>query len=315
MASSRSLRDIQRCRGVRTALLVLSLLTRFDVDGARAQTHTLTVVNIGGAVASVPAGIDCGSDCSEVVASGTVVTLTPTASPGSAFVGWGGDSDCTNEERWAPGSTLAWSQNDTDAGTLTYRLYLDSAAQGTLDNVVCDASVPAACMASFPAGFAPAVGAYLMQLRAERSEVSVLSPGVDASVGGGTAEFPTRVTMSADRSCVATFDISAQPFTDVPLVAGTSTVKVVHFHELRARIDTQRASYGLATVSWTDNPLMAGATSVKSVHLIEMRTALDQAYTAAAMATPTYTDPGLGAGIMIQAIHIEELRAFVAALE
>ena len=310
------MRCARRCGGVRTALLRLSLLARVDVDGARAQTHTLTVVNIGGAVASDPAGIDCGSDCAEEVASGTVATVTPTASPGFAFVGWGGDNDCTNEERWAPGSTLAWSQNDTDAGTLMYRLYLDNAAQGTLDNVVCDASVPAACTASFPAGFAPAVGAYLMQLRAERaSVVSALSSGADASVGGGTAEFPTRVTMSENRSCVATFDISAQPFTDDPLVAGATAIKVVHFHELRARIDTQRASYGLATVSWTDNPLVAGATAVRAVHVIEMRTALDQAYTAAAMATPTHTDPGLGAGTMIKAMHISELRAFVAALE
>ncbi len=43
---------------------------------------------------SSPAGIDCGSDCSEAYATGTAVTLT--AAPGGTlpvFLGWAGD--CT----------------------------------------------------------------------------------------------------------------------------------------------------------------------------------------------------------------------------
>ncbi len=54
---------------------------------------TLTVTREGagsGTVASQPPGIACGSDCSEVYARGTVVTLTATASPGSRFHRWEG---------------------------------------------------------------------------------------------------------------------------------------------------------------------------------------------------------------------------------
>jgi Divergent InlB B-repeat domain len=47
-----------------------------------------------GTVTSTPAGINCGSDCSEAYSSGTVISLTATPAAGSIFAGWGGDSDC-----------------------------------------------------------------------------------------------------------------------------------------------------------------------------------------------------------------------------
>lgn len=43
-----------------------------------------------GTVTSSPAGIDCGSDCSETYASQTKVTLSAVADAGSTFIGWGG---------------------------------------------------------------------------------------------------------------------------------------------------------------------------------------------------------------------------------
>ena len=47
-----------------------------------------------GTVTSSPAGISCGSDCSESYAYNTAVTLTATPYPVlSAFTGWSGD--CT----------------------------------------------------------------------------------------------------------------------------------------------------------------------------------------------------------------------------
>lgn len=57
----------------------------FDFD------YRLSVTVAGpGAVTSAPAGIDCGTDCGEVYASGTSVTLTAVAQPGGVFIGWGG---------------------------------------------------------------------------------------------------------------------------------------------------------------------------------------------------------------------------------
>jgi hypothetical protein len=63
------------------------------VQSGGGATFTLAVSRAGtgsGSVASAPAGIACGTDCSEAYASGTGVTLTAAAAAGSVFSGWSG---------------------------------------------------------------------------------------------------------------------------------------------------------------------------------------------------------------------------------
>ena len=65
----------------------------YGLGGASTPTYALTVSKSGtgsGTVTSSPAGISCGSDCSESYASGTSVTLTASAAGGSSFAGWSG---------------------------------------------------------------------------------------------------------------------------------------------------------------------------------------------------------------------------------
>lgn len=49
-----------------------------------------------GRTTSLPGGIDCGTDCSEEYASGTLVTLEAIPDFGSTFVAWAGDADCVD---------------------------------------------------------------------------------------------------------------------------------------------------------------------------------------------------------------------------
>jgi hypothetical protein len=77
--------------------------TNFDLKyanySADPPSFTLDVTTAGagsGTVTSSPAGIDCGSDCTEDYTSGTPVTLTPAPNAGSAFAGWSGDADCSD---------------------------------------------------------------------------------------------------------------------------------------------------------------------------------------------------------------------------
>jgi len=76
--------------------------TTVNAAAAVAATFTLTpmltVVKAGtglGVVTSVPAGINCGADCSEAVTYGSVVTLSAAVTgTGSVFTGWSGGG-CT----------------------------------------------------------------------------------------------------------------------------------------------------------------------------------------------------------------------------
>lgn len=86
------------CSGTGTCTTTLAAATTVTATFTL-TTSILTVTKAGtgtGAVTSMPAGINCGSDCSEAVNYGSVVTLSavPTSGSGSVFSGWSGGG-CT----------------------------------------------------------------------------------------------------------------------------------------------------------------------------------------------------------------------------
>jgi murein DD-endopeptidase MepM/ murein hydrolase activator NlpD len=119
------------------------------------------------------------------------------------------------------------------------------------------------------------------------------------------------ITDSTGVGTIVNDDIA--PFTDAPLTVGTTFVKAVHITELRTRINAVRVARGLDAQTWTDASLSV-AIQIKAAHITEMRTALAQAYAAAKTAAPSYTDSSL-TNIAVKAVHINELRAAVIALE
>lgn len=141
-----------------------------------------------------------------------------------------------------------------------------------------------------------------------------------SGTAGAVGTYPLTLTASN------IFDTAAQPFTlgivgplapftDDPLVARSTRVKLVHLTELRAAINALRAFYSLTTFAWTDATPTAGVTVVMAAHLTELRTALNQVYVAAGRTPPTYTDPTVTSRVtVITAVHIEEIRSAVRAL-
>ena len=152
------------------------------------------------------------------------------------------------------------------------------------------------------------------------ASVSVLGSRVTLTpVSEGTAQVAVTATdvsgtnMSATQSFAVTV---LRPFTDHPIVPGETTLKAVHFTELRSRIDGVRVAAGLARFAWTDPILRVGVTRVRLVHLLELRSAVAEAHRAAGQPAPAWTDPSPVAGATpIRAVHLMELRAAVMALE
>jgi Divergent InlB B-repeat domain len=77
------------CSGTGTCLVTMSAPR--SVTAAFVALYPLTVAKSGSGSGWVSAlGIDCGANCAADYDDGTVVTLSPTADPGSVFAGWSG---------------------------------------------------------------------------------------------------------------------------------------------------------------------------------------------------------------------------------
>jgi len=93
------------------------------------QQYTLTI-NKGGAgegtVTSSPAGINCGSDCSESYNTGTAVTLTALPSTSSTFAGWS-NAGCTGTGT----CIVTMDAAKTVTASFTLKSYTITASAGT----------------------------------------------------------------------------------------------------------------------------------------------------------------------------------------
>ncbi len=96
-----------------------SVTATFGLSGGGPFVLTVTTVGVG-SVRSTPAGINCGTDCTESYASGTSVTLTPKPGRGSTFAGWSGA--CTGTGSCVVSMTEARTVTATfDAGVTATR--------------------------------------------------------------------------------------------------------------------------------------------------------------------------------------------------
>ncbi|MDE2180364.1 MAG: hypothetical protein KGJ40_05895, partial [candidate division NC10 bacterium] len=169
------------------------------------SSYALTVSKAGtgtGTVTSSPAGISCGSSCSAPFTSGTTVTLTATPDTGSTFTGWSGA--CTGTGTCTVTMTAAQSVTATFAlAPSSYALTVSKAGTGTgtVTSSPAGISCGSSCSAPFTSGTT-------VTLTATPDAGSTFS-GWSGNCSGSSS--PTTVTMTAAKSCTATFAATPTP--------------------------------------------------------------------------------------------------------
>ena len=292
------------CSGTGTCVVTMSADTTVTAAFI-VQSFDLTVNKSGtgsGTVTSAPTGINCGATCLFSFSFNTPVTLTATAATGSTFTGWSGACTGSGSCVVTMNAAKTVTANFT-VPTFVLTVSKTGAGTGTVTSTPAGINCGATCSFSFNNNT-------MVTLTAAPAAGSTFTSWSGACTGSGGCT----VTMSAVRAVTASFGVSTVTFTDDPLVAQTTVVKVVHVAELRTVIQLARARNGLFAFPWGDT-LTARTTQLKAAHITELRTAINQIYQRIGRTVPTYTDPTLVPGQTVaQAAHIQELRSAVSAL-
>ena len=154
-----------------------------------------------GSVTSNSAGINCGSDCSEVYSSGTVVSLTATPASGSTFSGWSGDSDCLDGlvTMVANRSCIATFTLNQTGYALTVNISSGLSSEGAGSGSVSSSPVGISCASDCTEVYSSGTVVSLTATPASRSTFAGWSGDSDCVDGF--------VTMNTSKSCTATFKL------------------------------------------------------------------------------------------------------------
>ncbi len=185
------------CTGTGTCTVAMSA-TRTVTATFTQITRVLTVTRSGtgtGTVTSAPAGINCGSDCTEPYAQGTSVTLTAAASTGSTFTGWSGagcsgTGTCVVSMAAATTATATFTANPAPTFALTVTVNGSGGVGSSPNGITC----PSTCTAPFAQG-------QVVTLAATPTSGQVFTGWSGACTGTSTCT----VTMNAAASVTATF--------------------------------------------------------------------------------------------------------------
>ena len=189
--------------------------------GVPVGPFTLTVSGTGsgsGQVRSTPAGIRCGTDCTESYTNGTVVNLTATPAAGSTFAGWSGactgTGACSVTMNTAKNVTATF--NTGGVGPFTLTVSKTGSGAGTVTSSPTGINCGTDCTEAY-------ANNTVVTLTASPTAGSTFAGWSGACTGTGTCA----VTMNAAKTATATFNTTgAGPFTLTASNAGTGSGQV-----------------------------------------------------------------------------------------
>ena len=323
-----------------TTAATASVNVSFSADGDT-FTRLVTGIGIGTDTVAPTVAITSPTSGATFSTSATPLTLGGTASDniGVTQVTWansrGGSGTATGTTSWTASGIVL--QPGSNVLTVTARDAAGNTRTASLTVTLTDTTAPSVAITSPTPGATYSTSATPLTLGGTASDNIGVTQVTWANNRGGSGTATGTSTWSASgvvlqsgsnvltvtardaagntRTATLTVTYSPPTFTDIPLGAQSTTIKAVHITELRAAINSARATRSLGAFGWTDPALTARSTRVRGVHLTELQTALNQAYQAAGRTPPTYTDPTIVAGVtVIKAAHLNELRAAIQAL-
>ena len=220
-----------------------------DVLITKDTGETLTVSKTGngsGTVTSMPAGINCGTDCTQSYAFNTQVTLTAVAAAGSTFTGWSG-SGCSGTGNCQV--TMSEARSVTANFTLSeYTLTINVTGNGSVAKVPDQATYHYGDVVQLTA--TPATGWSFV--------------GWSGDLTGSTN--PANITMAGNKTVTATFELNVVTLTINQATGGTITANPAGpYHYGDDVILTANPAPGYAFTGWTGD--LTGSTNPASLHM------------------------------------------------
>jgi chitodextrinase len=168
------------------AIVNTGLAATFNLTTSKAGTGT-------GTVSSSPAGVSCGTDCSQPYALNTRVTLTATPAAGSMFAGWSGHADCADGVVIMTNDVACVATFNLITRTLT--ITKSGSGAGTVTSAPAGISCGTDCTEAYTSG---------AQVRL------TVSPAANAIFAGWSGDADCAdglVTANANKTCIATFSL------------------------------------------------------------------------------------------------------------
>ncbi len=207
------------CTGTGSCVVSVTAATSVTATFA-AVPVSLTVSRNGtgsGTVSSTPAGISCGTDCTESYNHGTQVTLTAAASSGSTFAGWAGGCSGTGSCTVSlTAATTVTATFNTAPSSATLTVQKSGTGTGTVTSSPSGIQCGTACSASYAVGTT-------VTLSAQPSAGSTFSGW---SGGGCSGTGTCSVALNAATTVTATFTSTPSTYTLTVSKGGTGSGSV-----------------------------------------------------------------------------------------
>lgn len=197
------------CTGLAPCVLDMTAGRQVTARFARLRYPLTVQVSGDGVVTSAPAGIDCGTDCTETLPHGTQVILTATPNMGATFSGWSGA--CTGTALTCEVDVLAAASVGASFGELRFFLVVTNTGGGVISSVPQGIECGADCLEDY--GFGESVNL-----------TATASVGFDFGgwAGDCSGNANCDVVMDQGRSVGAIFTVQRHPL--MVQVSGSGTV-------------------------------------------------------------------------------------------